>query len=152
MSNDITVELTRAIKFTPDGSGELADGDFVILREPTAAPRELKICSFLKQQFFIMSMEVARNGKEEKDDVVESTDKKTVIAGTEIIYGMYGCQSIDMTKVLEKAKELFKIVGKIAGAKLLTDHMLNSMYPEDLEKLLGEYMVNFILRSILSKT
>ena len=149
MSDDITVELSKPVKFTPEGSGEQVDGSFVIFREPTAAIRELKICTFLKQQFFIAA--TSGSDKKDKDEPEYGKDKKDA-TGKGLIYALYACQAVDMTKVFEKAKELFKIVGKIAGAKLLTDHMLNSMHPEDLEKLLGEYMLNFILRSVLSET
>lgn len=146
MSNIITVELSRPVKFTPDGSGEQVDGDFVTLREPTCAARELEICAYFKQAFFQASASLVGAASGQSG----STTKGDDIKGSDLVYMMYASSATDMPKALEKAKELFKIVGKIADKKLLTDSMLSSMAQDDIDKLLGEFLVNFTLRSVLS--
>ncbi len=147
MSDLITVELSKPIKFTPANSGEQVEGKFITLREPTSRARELEICAYFKQQFF-KAANGLNNQNAGKDK--SSQEQKSDIDAQAIIYMLYTSSSTDMPVVMEKAKSLFKIVGKIEDKKNLTDSMLDSLAQDDLDMLLGEYLVNFTLRSILS--
>ena len=57
-----------------------------------------------------------------------------------------------MAKILLSAVELFKSgVAYIEGEAKVTRPVLDEMSNDDLEGMLGEYLANFILRSVLNK-
>ena len=136
--------LTKKIPYAKDG--EQVKGSFIKLTPPSS--KQLTQCAFLKQSFIRAVTEQARNNpvaEKEADDGVR-------IKGQDIIYLLYGSESVDMAKILLSAIELFKSgVATVEGEVKLTKPLLEEMSNDDLEGMLGEYLANFILRSVLSK-
>lgn len=139
---DIMHELIKPISYTPKNSGEPVEAQFITLTEPSV--KQLPTCSTLKQAF----MRVISKAADENEGSENSSDADEVPMEDRIINALYASDE-DITVILLSAKELFKEVGLIDGEKKLTVPMLDSMALEDIEKMTGKYMANFILASVL---
>lgn len=141
---EIDFPLNKKIPYAKDG--EQVKGSFVKMFPPSS--KQLTQCAFLKQSFIRAVTEQARNNPNAEK---ESGDEAR-IKGQDIIYLLYGSESVDMAKILLSAIELFKSgVAMIEGEVKMTKPLLDEMSNDDLEGMLGEYLANFILRSVLSK-
>ena len=141
---EIDFPLSTKIPYAKEG--EEVQGSFIKLTPPSS--KQLTQCAFLKQSFI---RAVTEQAKANPDAANESDDGKK-ITGQDIIYLLYGSESVDMGKLLLSAIELFKSgVAQIEGEVKLTKPLLDEMSNDDLEGMLGEYMANFILKSVLSK-
>lgn len=136
---EITIELGSPIAIST-GSDE-KEIDFISLSAPTG--KIAHICADLKGAFF----KAVSNLKEEAS---EKEEDKEDIKGSDIINMMY-LAGIDMGKVIISAQMLIKAVGSAGGEKAMTQPMIDRMSPDDIEKCLGEYMANFILKSALQE-
>ena len=59
---------------------------------------------------------------------------------------------VDLAKVMLTAQDLIGSgVGLVDGETKLTKHLISQMSFDDVESMLGEYLVNFILVSALKK-
>lgn len=136
--------LTKPVPYAAAGSEEI--GTFIKLSAPSS--KQLTHCAHLKQAFVRAVTEQVKNNPDAQEG---GSDKK--IKGEDIIYLLYGSESADMGKILLSAIELFASgVAQIEGEVKLTKPIIGAMSNDDLEGMLGEYMANFILRSVLNKT
>lgn len=135
---EITIELGSPIAIST-GSDE-KEIDFISLSAPTG--KIAPLCANLKSAFFNAVSKLPTDGVE-KDDTGE-------IKGSDILSLMY-LSGIDMEKVIITAQMLIKAVGSAGGEKAMTQPMIDRMSPDDIEKCLGEYMANFILKSALQE-
>lgn len=139
---EIDFPLTTKISYAFEG--EEVEGSFVKLTPPSA--KQLSHCAFLKQSFIRACAEQQRNNPGQKEP---ASDEK--VSGQDIIYMLYGSSSTDMAKVLISGIELFKTgVAMIDGETKMTKPLLDKMSNDDLEGMLGEYLANFILQSVLN--
>ena len=137
-NEDLLVELKSPFKIAKGNDEE--EVDFVSLSPPTG--KIANLCATLKSAFFNAVSKLPTEGAE-KDDNKE-------IKGSDILTMMY-MSGIDMEKVIITAQMLIKAVGSAGGEKAMTQPMIDRMLPDDIEKCLGEYMANFILKSALQE-
>lgn len=145
MSNETEVihELIKPFKYTPKNSGDETEAQFITLKEPSV--KQLAACSTLKQAFVRV---VAAEQEKDGGDVDTSSDTDKGRMEDNIINALYASDE-DISKLFLTAKELFRDVSLVDGEKKLTVPMLDLMGIEDIEKMTGKYMANFILASVL---
>lgn len=127
-------------------SGEKEDASFITLKAPTS--RNSRECAALKQAFF---RAVADNEGGEGDG--ESNLEN--IQGADVLMTMAMSTAVDLPDVLETAKHLFT-KGRVAFVEgeekvPLTKPLLELMSQDDVEGMLGDYLVNFTLASSLQR-
>lgn len=138
--------LTKPIPYASGGGSEEV-GTFIKLSAPSS--KQLTHCAQLKQAFVRAVTEQVKNNPNAKEDSGPGKE----IKGEDIVYLLYGSESADMAKILLSAVELFASgVAQVEGEVKLTKPLIADMSNDDLEGMLGAYMANFILRSVLNKT
>lgn len=139
---ELRFDLKNPVEFSLNG--ELAKGEFILCKGPTF--KESKQCSILKQAFFRALPDIDSN-----TDVPEKTDDSPVdIKGTDVIVLLSRSKEVDLGMVLDVAKKLLTSgVAMMEGEVKLTSYVIDKMTYYDFERLVGEYMANFILESSL---
>lgn len=146
MSDELVIhELIKPFKYTPKGSGTPVDAQFIELREPSV--KHLSACATLKQAF----MRVIAKESSGQEEVAEDADKEDDVPMENRIMNALYASDTDMKVVLLSAKELFKEVAFVDGEKKVTVPMFDSMCIDDIERMTGKYMANFILSSVLKE-
>ncbi len=75
------------------------------------------------------------------------------ITGEDVILMLAASSSVEYPDVLDVARKLFSSgVALVDGETKLTGGLMDRMSLVDFERMLGEYLVNFTLASLLSKT
>ncbi len=142
MKEAILYELLESFEYAV--KGEMQTVNFIELRPPTA--RNLKECSALKQAFFRALPD--GDSSEVKDDPADVGD----IAGSDVIALIMRSENVELNTVLLNARQLFiSNIGYIEGEQKLTAPLADLISLDDLENMTGEYLINFILASILPK-
>ncbi len=137
------VVLTSLVKYSH--AGESLEATSVLLIAPSA--NQLKNTVSLKQYFFqaITSMDDGKEG----DDKAKAKAKDIEMDGGAVMSMMY-MSKIDMNDLFDDAKKLLTSgVAKLDGKEPLTDALIEKISVNDYEKIVGEYLVNFILASAL---
>ena len=135
------IPLEESFEYSHKGSTEAAT--FIKITAPSA--KQLTHCAELKQAFY-------RATKDAPKDEAETGADKEKIEGSDIMALMYGSDHVEMPKVFLHAKELLTSgVCLVDGEAKLTKPLFDEMSNDDMEVLVGEYLVNFILRSVLKK-
>ena len=137
---EVIYSLLSPIKYAQ--GGDEVEANFLTLLSPTS--KQLKNCARLKQAFFRAIKELNSNE--------ESSEKDAQITGPDCINLLY-MSSAEMDKVLLEAIELFRSgVVLVEGGPLLKDAHIKQMAHEDIEGMLGEYLANFIIASLMTQT
>lgn len=143
---EIIVELDMPVEYAY--KGEMQIGSFITLKAPTG--KQMVECADLKQAFFqAISSQTATSTA-----TVEGDEKSTLSALTgDTIMALIAMSSVSkLSSVLVSAKELFANgVAFMEGETKLTKPMLDMLNPDDLERMIGDYYLNFILASWLQK-
>lgn len=130
--------------------GDMREAEFIELSAPTSKNRDE--CAAMKESFFValpepspeMIAAAAANDKNSSD---------SEMTGEEILAMLSMSPDVELAEVLRLGTRLL-IKGKKAkvdGEELLTNTLLELMSYDDLEAMIGEYLVGFILRSALGK-
>ncbi len=99
----------------------------------------------LKQCFF---RAIPQDGKEEAKG--EAGTK--MFTGSDILFTISMSREVSLSSFIEYGKSLLASgVALVDGQTKLTKLLIDAMDPDELENMLGEYMVNFILASALKK-
>lgn len=138
MSKEILIELKSPFKV--EKGGDEIEIDFISMNPPTGKIAHL--CANLKSAFFNAVSKLPNEEQEKKDD--------GDIKGGDILIMMY-MSGINMEKVMITAQAIIKATGSAGGEKAMTQPMIDRMSPDDIEKCLGDYMANFILKSALQE-
>ena len=128
-------------------AGNVVEASFVSLKAP--ASRNSRECAQLKQAFW-RSVEANELEAKNPEDFGE---KESQVDGQAIMMVMAMSKHVDLGDVIEAAKHLFT-KGKVAlidGEVPMTKPTLDEMSHEDVDAMVGDYMVNFILASSLSR-
>lgn len=131
---------------TPFGyayQGGQQEASFVQLRAPSS--RNSRDCAALKQAFW-RTVDPDREGK-------ENADASEKITGEDVMMMLAMSKDVDLPDVIDVACRLFT-KGKVAfvdGETPLTKPLLENMMQDDLEAMVGEYLVNFTLASSLAQ-
>ena len=137
------VELSNPISYA--NKGEMQESTFVEL----IAPNFKQLDNFIPvKQAFISAVtdlsEVTGSAQSESNN-----DEDEKITGPQIIAVMMR-SSCDMTKVYLHCKELFRSgAALLDGEQKMTVPIIEAMPLRDFEKLVGEYIANFIAASLI---
>ncbi len=136
----ITVELDNPIPYA-GGNGEEVEGSFIEIKEPTG-----KIAHLVG----IMKAEIGAATKESLKgiDLSELTEGATGEASAsesgEAAFTMLTMGNGNMERVMVTMKEILRSSADIGGEKAFTAAMFDKMTYNDVEKVLKEYIGNFI--------
>lgn len=144
----INVELETAFMYA-NGSGELVECNFIELQEPTGKVSATccAIEALVKENIIKLANSVNEETVaqiKEKEPVSEEEMFKEVSASE--FYTVCVASGVDMSKLVLHCRELFKQVGLMGGEKKLTIPRMDEMSHNDFKKLMGAYLVNFIVR------
>lgn len=121
--------------------GEQEDATFILLKAPTS--RHSRQCAFLKQAFF---RAVPKEEPKKKDKEFETP------TGLEMINILAMSQDVDLADVIDVGKDLLSNgVALVDGDQKLNKLMIDQLHEEDVEEMIGLYMVVFTLASTLER-
>lgn len=143
MSEELTefhFDLKRS-NITYAHAGDQPSASFILLTAPTS--RHSRECAFLKQAFF---RAVPRDQEPDPDAKFESP------SGADMITILAMSRDVDLADVIDVGKKLLvQGVAMVDGSEKLNQTILDRMHQEDVEEMIGEYMVNFTLASTLAR-
>jgi hypothetical protein len=143
LKTEIEVTFETPVPYTT--GGELVEATSVVLIAPSA--KHLQYTAILKQGFF-----QAINSVSESQSKQAEPEKEAEMKGDDLLSMMYMAKDVDITKIHLAARELFKSgVGKLDGVQDLNQPLIDKISADDFEKMVGEYLINFILASALKK-
>lgn len=154
------MEIKREFEFTLSSpvsyqaEGQAQEGRLLTLTAPSNKVRAQR--AKLKEAFMMAIAEAGEQEKEQKA-VPQGDQKDTVIEEDEfseyVLMMLYSSPKVNIVDMLEEFKGLM-IHGQcctIEGSVKMTAPIFDSMDADDCDRLLGEYMANFILASFLNK-
>ena len=131
-------------KFSYAYKGDMQEASFIRLKAPSS--KNISQCADLKQAFM---RALPTDGK-----VEEGKDSKGLddLDGESIMMLISMSKDVSLKSVLISARELFSSgLAFVDGETKVTKPILDDMSQDDLENMLGEYYLNFILASWLRK-
>lgn len=142
--SEFTFTLTSPLQY--HDSGKLEDGYELILKAPSNKNR---IESAKLKQGFFRAMKGLSDTRGNVQSESESASD-SVISGSEVM-SVIMMSSVDLAEYQENFRVLLiSGVCSVKGIKL-TSPMFDSLSDSDTERLMGEYIANFLLASHLSK-
>ncbi|MEE9222966.1 MAG: hypothetical protein V3V40_05875 [Nitrosomonadaceae bacterium] len=157
MKTEFQFELTKPIKY--DAGGEKVEGAFITLAHPSY--KQMDKCVPLKQAFYRAAADIDADTEAVAAAVATAAAAAAATGATpedtditpEGLISLFYQSDEDMVKIILYGVELFKSPGiaLIDGSTSMTHPMIEQLSQDDLENMLGQYMVNFILASALSK-
>lgn len=135
--------------FTYSHQGSQVEATFIRLTAPTS--RHMRECAALKQAFGRANAALADRAAVQAG-ARKSEQQDEAITGEDVILMMAASTVIEYPDVLDVAKKLFSGgVAMIDGETRLRGELVDRMSQDDFESMLGEYLVNFTLASLLEK-
>lgn len=147
MNTELQFELTKPITY--HAGGEDVEGAFVTLTAPSY--KQMDKCVPLKQAFYRAAASMEDDSQEAGAQTNASAEESALTP--EGLMSLFYQSKEDMVKIILYGVELFKSPGiaQLDGSVNMTQPMIEKISQDDLENMLGFYMVNFILASALSK-
>ena len=145
--DEFNFQLKNPIKYSL--RGESINGKFIKLRAPTA--KEYQYITILKSSLFkAIEYFTNKNTVEDKTGEKDSSDSKM---DADAIISAFYVSGIDMNELMKSSIALFEQKGlaEIEGEVNLKGSHINQMDINDLEKMTGEYIENFILPSVMQE-
>jgi len=143
LKTEIEFVLSKPVPYAH--GGEQVEATSVVLIAPSQ--KQLQHTAILKQGFF-----QAINSVSESSNATSQPEKQEEMTGEDLLSMMYMAKDVDMTQILLAARELFKSgVAKLDGVQDLNLPLIEKISADDFEKMVGEYLINFILASALKK-
>lgn len=125
------------------------DATFIRLFAPSS--KVSRECAALKQAFLrAIPKEVSASAKA----AAKASDSADDLTGSDVIEVLAVSATVDLPDTLEVGKRLLLApnIAKVEGEAKLTSALMDRLDQEDFENMLGEYMANFTIASVLSKT
>lgn len=142
VNNTFNYELKSPFDY--DHKGNVVEAQFITLRAPSS--KEISETADLKQAFFrALPKDSTSTGDESEEGSLDDLN------GDAIMMMIAISPDVTLKTVLLCARELFKIVATVDGEERMTVPLLDKIDPEDLETMVGEYYLNFVLASWLKK-
>jgi hypothetical protein len=142
MGNSVEYALQEPVQYA--NKGEMVEAMFVTLNPPTS--RNMTECAQLKQAFF---RALPKTGEIEAE---ASDGGQAELTGEAVMTMITMSPDVELASVLVTGRELLTSgLALIDGEEKLTKPVLDNMSADDLEGMIGEYLVNFILASALRK-
>ena len=127
-------------------SGDRVEAEFIELRPPTT--KNSRECAYLKQAFFRAASDQSDGSDSDQSAEVQGTEEGPSAEGIMAVISM--SQSVDLPDLIDVAKKLFSSgVAYLDGEMKLTSHVIGEMDEGDFEKMLGEYLANFTVASVI---
>lgn len=144
MSTEFQFELSKPLSYAH--KGEQKETEFITLYEPSY--ENMENCVWLKQAFLKAATAIADSQTADESSEASASD----LTGDNIIAMFYQSDE-DMFKVILHGVELLKMKGiaLLGGQEKLTTPLISKISNIDIENMIGDYMVNFILASVLDK-
>lgn len=141
MLTEFEYELTS--QFDVMINGQMEPAISITLKAPSS--KNLTECGILKQAFF--------RALPDTEDVEDSDANIDDMKGEDILILISMSSDVSLSDVLITAKKLFssKGIAQINGSTTLTSPLADKLSIDDLEGMLGQYLVNFILASSLKR-
>ena len=140
--------LEKSVRYGTKG-GDSEQGSWIELRPPS--PIHLRECGALKQAWLRAFNEINKDDDDDDKVQVEGNTKGPDPMG--IVNVMATASSVDYPDVLEVARKLFiSGVAWVEGEVKVTNNIMQRMTLNDLERMLGVYLINFTLASSLQQT
>ena len=130
--------------FTYPHQGNQVEASFIRLTAPTS--RNSRECATLKQAFW-------RSADRDTSSNAETQNEAEVdIKGQDVIVMLSMSRDVDLADVMDVARHLFTKgkVAKVDGEMSLTIPLIDEMSQDDVEAMLGDYLVNITLASSLA--
>lgn len=140
---EINVPLTTQVKY--HNKGEDAEAQFIMMAAPTS--KNMVECAIIKQCFTQAAVAVSKDAEGSSSDKEDKDDSG--VNPKDIIQMMFA-STTDMNKLWVSAKVLFKDVVLFEGEVKASVPLIDKISIDDLQNMLGEYLVNFIAASMLS--
>jgi len=146
MEKSINFELTKTFKYNSNAAGGEVECSHIELREPTGKVSHTccAIEGLIQTALMRMSSDLSDSDLEKaREEAANSpqADEKDPEAIMAVVTG----GGADMEKVVLHFKALFRQVAYMGGEKAITEPRLNEMSHTDFRKMVGVYLVNFIL-------
>jgi len=146
METSINFELTKTFKYNSHSGGGEVECAHIELREPTGKVSHTccAIEGLIQTALMKMSSDLSESDIEKaREDAANNPrgDDKDPEAIMAVVTG----GGADMEKVVLHFKDLFRQVAYMGGEKAITEPRLNEMSHTDFRKMVGVYLVNFIL-------
>lgn len=147
MNEDVNINLTGSVLY--DFKGDKVEAKFVTLKAPTS--KNISECAIMKQCFYkavrfhqrnsdVEDTSPSPSGKLEDDGKLEAGDLMQMIYASDA----------DTDKLFIAAKKLFKNnIMLFDGETTATLLMIENLPVDDFENIVGGYIVNFIVASII---
>ena len=141
--NEIQFQLNTPVKYA--SGGEEIDGTFITLTEPSI--KQLDYISEFKKAFYKAAEKVSSDASP-----VDTGNDKEKVTGDQIMALLYS-HCPDMKQLFGIARKLFFSTGiaMVEGEVNFTPAIYDTMSINDFERMIGEYLVNFILQSALNQ-
>lgn len=138
---EFSFQLKKPVKYSHNG--EDSEATFIILKEPSI--KQLDYVTVFKKAFYQAA------GKIESSSTEISGEDPKQVTGDQIMALLYQ-NSPDMKQLFNVAKKLFYSINiaRVDGVVEFSDAIYQTMSIEDFERMIGEYLVNFILASALN--
>lgn len=140
--SEITVELRDGFNYT--NKGDVHKATFINLTPP--AFKQMSYVTPIKQAFTAAISEIQSNQKVKAEPGQEKGEAS--ITASEVVALMHSWSG-DMVKVNLWAQGLFKQCALIEGEVSMTTPLIEKMSMYDFENLLGSYIANFIIPSLM---
>jgi hypothetical protein len=147
MQREFEVRLDNPIEVA--SQGELITADTVLLKAPTT--RHRREASKIKSACMSAFRKIGESAPEEAKKAKESTDDSKLSA-VELMAVMSQCDEDGtlMAPLFDAFRDmLLQGCGTISGEKI-TIKLFDDMALDDMENLFGEYVINFLLSSLLN--
>ena len=140
-------------RFSYHFKGQQTEASFITLKAPTS--RNLAESGALSQAFG--RAQAAHQDRPSVQAAIAagagSAEEDVKIAGSDVILGLISSTAVDYPEVLAIAKKLFSGgVALVEGETKLSVPLIDLMSVDDFEAMLGDYLVNFTLASLLTST
>ena len=134
--------LKQPLKYAT--AGDTTEAVSITCTAPTS--KHLSLCAVLRQEFTRAVQAFANQSQAATGEADESVE----ISGKEIMMMLYASTDCDIDKVIASAKELLTSgLAMVDGCEKLTKPLFDKLSIEDAEALIGDYLGNFILSSLL---
>lgn len=144
MISEFTFTLSSPVKY--HDAGQVTEGHELLLKAPSNKNRIES--AKLKQGFFRALKSMADERGNVDTETAESKDN--LISGSEVV-SIIMMSGVDLSEYQENFRQLLLNGICFIGSEKLTAPMFDSLSDSDTERLMGEYVANFLLASHLSK-
>lgn len=147
MMTDVIYQLKTPLNY--HSRGEEVEASFITLFAPSYKHMDKTVP--LKQAFYRAAAAIEGGTVEQESTDTDTPDNDAGLTPDMAVAMLYQSNE-DMVKIFLYAAELFKAPGiaKIEGSEKMTGAIIEKLSQDDLENMLGTYLVNFILASVLN--